>query len=126
MANSYVPGKWNGTIRAKLDGDASKTTATLDVDFDTELANLKKVQKNVNSKIKDIKAQITALKNHKETGKFATDYLKNTEKRLDKIHNEMDAAINTLSKEVGNAQKEEWARIKKIVAEWEAQQANNV
>ena len=45
------------------------------------LSNLKKVQKNVNTKIKDIKSQITALKNHSETGKFATSYLTNTVKR---------------------------------------------
>lgn len=126
MANSYKSGKWSGTLKADLAGDKNKTTATLDVDFDTALANLKKVQKNVNSKIKEIKAQITALKNHNETGKFATDYLKNTEKRLDKVHNEMDAAVNTLSKEVGNAQKEEWRRIIEIVKQWEAEQAKKV
>ncbi len=126
MANSYKPGKWNGAITADLAGDASKTTATLDMNFDVQLANLKKVQKNVNSKIKEIKAQVTALKNHKETGKFATDYLKNTEKRLQKIADEMDAAINDLSKKVNAAQKEEWAYIKKVVAEWAAQQGKQV
>ncbi len=122
MADSYKKGKWSGTLKADLAGDASKTTPTLDNDFDTALANLKKVQKNVNTKIKDIKSQVNALKNHAETGKFATSYLTNTVKRLEKMHNEMDAAISKLSKEVNNAQKEEWNRLRKLLLEWEAAQ----
>lgn len=122
MADSYKSGKWSGTLKADLAGDAKKTTPTLDNDFDTALSNLKKVQKNVNTKIKDIKSQITALKNHSETGKFATSYLTNTVKRLDKMHNEMDAAVSKLSKEVNDAQKEEWNRLRKLLLEWEAAQ----
>ena len=122
MANSYKNGKWSGTLRADLVGDASKTTPTLDNDFDTALANLKKVQNNVNTKIKDIKSQVNALKNHADTGKFATSYLNNTVKRLDKMHNELDASVTKLSKEVNTAQKEEWNRLKKLLLEWEQAQ----
>ena len=39
MANSYVAGKWSGTLSANLKGDASKTTPTLGDDFDSKLNN---------------------------------------------------------------------------------------
>ena len=47
MADSYKSGKWSGTLKADLAGDAKKTTPTLDNDFDTALSNLKKVQKHI-------------------------------------------------------------------------------
>ena len=123
MANSYKPGKWSGTLSADLRGDANKTTPTLGEDYDNELANLKKAQANINSTISQIKKQITSLKNHAETGKMATNYLKNTEKRLEKIKTELDNEVKLLSNAVTKAQKAEWARIRKLLAEWEATQS---
>ena len=123
MANSYKPGKWSGTLSADLRGDANKTTPTLGEDYDNELANLKKAQANINSTISQIKKQITSLKNHAETGKMATNYLKNTEKRLEKIKTELDNEVKLLSNVVTKAQKAEWARIRKLLAEWEATQS---
>ena len=75
MANSYVAGKWSGTLSANLKGDASKTTPTLGDDFDSELNNLKKARTNVKNTINVINKEIKLLKNHAETGKMATMYL---------------------------------------------------
>jgi len=122
MANSYKPGKWNGTLQANLVGDASKTTPTLGDDYDSELKNLKKAQSNIQATIRSIKGQVTALKNHAETGKFATSYLASTEKRLDKVLNALNSEVASLEKAVNNAQKEEWTRIKQLIAEWQATQ----
>ena len=122
MANSYKPGKWAGTLQANLVGDASKTTPTLGDDYDAELKNLKKAQSSIKATIKSIKGQITSLKNHSETGKFATSYLASTEKRLDKIVSALDSEVNTLTNAVNKAQKEEWTRIKQLIAEWQAAQ----
>lgn len=122
MAKSYKSGKWSGALTANLVGDATKTTPTLGEDFDEELSNLKTAQKSINNTIKSIKEQITALKNHAETGRMATDYLKNTEKRLNKIQNEMDAAVNAMSNQINSAQKAEWNRFRKLLQEWAATQ----
>ena len=64
MANSYVAGKWSGTLSANLKGDASKTTPTLGDDFDSELNNLKKARTNVKNTINAINKEIKLLKNH--------------------------------------------------------------
>lgn len=122
MANSYKPGKWSGSISADLRGDASKTTPTLGDDFDTELANLKSAQKKVKAIIGKIKKEVNALQSDKQTGKMATDYLKSTKKRLDKIENSMDSAVNQLSSAVNSAQKAEWNRMRKVFLQWEAAQ----
>ena len=76
MANAYIAGKWSGTLSANLKGDASKTTPTLGDDFDSELNNLKKARTNVKNTINAINKEIKLLKNHAETGKMATMYLK--------------------------------------------------
>ena len=122
MANSYKKGKWSGTLNAKLEGDASKTTPTLGDDYDSELANLKKAQSNILSTIEDMKKNIKNLKNHAETGKMATNYLATTEKRLDKMKTALNNEVNALNNAVSKAQKEEWTRYKKILDQWVAQQ----
>ena len=122
MANSYKPGKWNGTLQANFQGSASKTTPTLGDDYDNELKNLKKARSNIKATIKDIKKNITALKNHADTGKMATNYLARTEKRLDKMENELENSVNGVSNAITQAQKDEWKRFKKIILQWEAEQ----
>lgn len=122
MANSYKFGKWSGTLRADLVGDASKTTPTLGEDYDTELKNLKKAKSNINTTIKAIKKQVNALKNHEETGKMATSYLDTTLKRLDTLEKALTSSVNSLENAVTKAQKEEWTRYKKILDEWVVQQ----
>lgn len=122
MANSYVPGKWNGTLSADLVGDATKTTPTLGDDYDSELRNLKKAQANIKATIKSIKKEISALKNHQGTGKMAKTYLGKTETKLGQIQDELDREVNLLSNAVTKAQKEEWARFKKVIAQWAAAQ----
>lgn len=122
MANSYKPGKWNGTLQADLKGDASKSTPTLGDDYDNELKNLKKAKSNITATIKEIKKNITALKNHAETGKMATNYLNSTEKRLDKLSNELNNEVTTVSNAITQAQKDEWKRYKKILDQWYAEQ----
>ena len=122
MANSYKPGKWSGTLSANLIGDASRTTPTLGNDYDRELANLKKAQANIKSTISSIKKEIATLKNHADTGKMATNYLKNTEKRLTKIQQSLDNEVKALTNAVNKAQKEEWQRYKKILDQWIATQ----
>lgn len=122
MANSYIKGKWSGDLVADLVGDANKTTPTLGDDYDTELANLKKAQANIKTTLNSIKKEITALKNHAETGKMATAYLKTTEKRITKIADSMNSEVNTLTNAVNRAQKEEWQRYKKLLDEWAASQ----
>ena len=126
MANSYKPGKWSGTLSADLNGDASKTTPTLGDDFTSELNNLKKAQSNIKATLANIKKEVTALKNHEETGKMATTYLERTEKRITKIENSMNNAVNQLSNAISSAQKDEWNRMRKIIAQWEAQQNKQV
>jgi len=122
MANSYKAGKWSGTIQAAVVGDATKTTPTLGDDFDVELKNLKKAQKNINNIMDKIKKETKALKDHEDTGKMATDYLKQTEKRLDKIKSALTSEVNKLNNVVTKAQKDEWNRIRKILEEWYAAQ----
>ena len=122
MANSYVKGKWAGTLEADLVSDGTKTTPTLGDNFDLELKNLTEVKKTIDAKIKAIKKQVTALKNHAETGKMAADYLKTTEKRLDKMNNALATEVNTVSNAVSKAQRDEWLRMKRILEEWYAQQ----
>jgi len=122
MANSYKTGKWSGTLSANLIGDASRTMPTLGNDYDRELANLKKAQANINSTISNIKKEIAALKKHADTGKMATNYLKNTEKRLTKIQQSLDNEVKALTNAVNKAQKEEWQRYKKILDQWIATQ----
>ncbi len=122
MANSYKPGKWSGTIQANIVGDANKTTPTLGDDFDVELKNLKKAQKTINTAIDNIKKQTKALRDHEDTGKMATDYLKTTEKRLDKMKSALTSEVNKLNNVVTKAQKDEWNRIRKILEEWYAAQ----
>ncbi|MBE6157756.1 MAG: hypothetical protein E7160_03065 [Firmicutes bacterium] len=123
MANDYKPGKWTGPLQADIQGDATKTTPTLGDNFDIELANLKVAQKNITNTIKSIKKETQALQNHSETGKMATDYLKLTIKHLEKIEQSMDKAVNDLSKAVTSAQREEWNRYRKLLAEWAAKQS---
>ena len=124
MANSYVAGKWSGTLSANLKGDASKTTPTLGDDFDSELNNLKKARTNVKNTIKAINKEIKLLKNHAETGKMATMYLNQTVKRLQKIEKEIDSEVTTLTNGVTKAQKEEWKRFRELLLKWEAAQKN--
>lgn len=124
MANSYIAGKWSGTLSANLKGDASKTTPTLGDDFDSELNNLKKARTNVKNTITAINKEIKLLKNHAETGKMATVYLNQTVKRLQKIEKEIDSEVTTLTNGVTKAQKEEWKRFKELLLKWEAAQKN--
>ena len=124
MANSYVAGKWSGTLSANLKGDASKTTPTLGDDFDSELNNLKKARTNVKNTINAINKEIKLLKNHAETGKMATMYLNQTVKRLQKIEKETDSEVTTLTNGVTKAQKEEWKRFRELLLKWEAAQKN--
>ena len=124
MANSYVAGKWSGTLSANLKGDASKTTPTLGDDFDSELNNLKKARTNVKNTINAINKEIKLLKNHAETGKMATVYLNQTVKRLQKIEKEIDSEVTTLTNGVTKAQKEEWKRFRELLLKWEAAQKN--
>ena len=124
MANSYVAGKWSGTLSANLKGDASKTTPTLGDDFDSELNNLKKALTNVKNTINAINKEIKLLKNHAETGKMATMYLNQTVKRLQKIEKEIDSEVTTLTNGVTKAQKEEWKRFRELLLKWEAAQKN--
>ena len=124
MANSYVAGKWSGTLSANLKGDASKTTPTLGDDFDSELNNLKKARTNVKNTINAINKEIKLLKKHADTGKMATSYLNNTEKRLQKIEKEIDSEVTTLTNGVTKAQKEEWKRFRELLLKWEAAQKN--
>ena len=124
MANSYVAGKWSGTLSANLKGDASKTTPTLGDDFDSELNNLKKARTNVKNTISAINKEIKLLKNHAETGKMATMYLNQTVKRLQKIEKEIDSEVTTLTNGVTKAQKEEWKRFRELLLKWEAAQKN--
>ena len=118
MANSYVAGKWSGTLSANLKGDASKTTPTLGDDFDSELNNLKKARTNVKNTINAINKEIKLLKNHAETGKMATMYLNQ------KIEKEIDSEVTTLTNGVTKAQKEEWKRFRELLLKWEAAQKN--
>lgn len=124
MANSYIAGKWSGTLSANLRGDASKTTPTLGDDFDSELNNLKKARTNVKNTINAINKEIKLLKNHADTGKMATMYLNQTVKRLQKIEKEIDSEVTTLTNGVTKAQKEEWKRFKELLLKWEAAQKN--
>ena len=124
MANSYVAGKWSGTLSANLKGDASKTTPTLGDDFDSELNNLKKARTNVKNTINAINKEIKLLKNHAETGKMATMYLNQTVKRLQKIEKEIDSEVTSLTNGVTKAQKEEWKRFRELLLKWEAAQKN--
>ena len=124
MANSYVAGKWSGTLSANLKGDASKTTPTLGDDFDSELNNLKKARTIVKNTINAINKEIKLLKNHAETGKMATMYLNQTVKRLQKIEKEIDSEVTTLTNGVTKAQKEEWKRFRELLLKWEAAQKN--
>ena len=124
MANSYVAGKWSGTLSANLKGDASKTTPTLGDDFDSELNNLKKARTNVKNTINAINKEIKVLKNHAVTGKMATMYLNQTVKRLQKIEKEIDSEVTTLTNGVTKAQKEEWKRFRELLLKWEAAQKN--
>lgn len=124
MANSYIAGKWSGTLSANLKGDASKTTPTLGDDFDSELNNLKKARTNVKNTINAINKEIKLLKNHAETGKMATMYLNQTVKRLQKIEKEIDSEVTTLTNGVTKAQKEEWKRFRELLLKWEAAQKN--
>lgn len=124
MANSYIAGKWSGTLSANLKGDASKTTPTLGDDFDSELNNLKKARTNVKNTINAINKEIKLLKNHADTGKMATMYLNQTVKRLQKIQKEIDSEVTTLTNGVTKAQKEEWKRFKELLLKWEAAQKN--
>ena len=124
MANSYVAGKWSGTLSANLKGDASKTTPTLGDDFDSELNNLKKARTNVKNTINVINKEIKLLKNHAETGKMATMYLNQTVKRLQKIEKEIDSEVTTLTNGVTKAQKEEWKRFRELLLKWEEAQKN--
>lgn len=124
MANSYVAGKWSGTLSANLKGDASKTTPTLGDDFDSELNNLKKARTNVKNTINAINKEIKLLKKHADTGKMATSYLNNTVKRLQKIEKEIDSEVTTLTNGVTKAQKEEWKRFRELLLKWEAAQKN--
>ena len=124
MANSYVAGKWSGTLSANLKGDASKTTPTLGDDFDSELNNLKKARTNVKNTINAINKEIKLLKNHAETGKMATMYLNQTVRRLQKIEKEIDSEVTTLTNGVTKAQKEEWKRFRELLLKWEAAQKN--
>ena len=124
MANSYVAGKWSGTLSANLKGDASKTTPTLGDDFDSELNNLKKARTNVKNTINAINKEIKLLKNHAETGKMATMYLNQKVKRLQKIEKEIDSEVTTLTNGVTKAQKEEWKRFRELLLKWEAAQKN--
>ena len=122
MSNSYKSGKWSGSLSADLRGDASKTTPTLGYYYVIEEKNLKKAQANIKATIKAIKKEITALKNHADTGKMATVYLNNTVKRLDKVQTELDNEVNTLSNAVNRAEKEEYMRFKKLIEQWAAAQ----
>ena len=124
MANSYVAGKWSGTLSANLKGDASKTTPTLGDDFDSELNNLKKARTKEKNTINAINKEIKLLKNHAETGKMATMYLNQTVKRLQKIEKEIDSEVTTLTNGVTKAQKEEWKRFRELLLKWEAAQKN--
>lgn len=125
MANAYKTGKWSGTLQADLVGDKNKTTPTLGDDYDVELQNLKKAQSNINSIIKKIKKEISSLKNHAETGKMATYYLGQTEKRLDKIANSVDTEVKLLTNNVNQAHKDEWNRMKRLLEQWAAQQQSH-
>lgn len=124
MANSYIAGKWSGTLSANLKGDASKTTPTLGDDFDSELNNLKKARTNVKNTLNAINKEIKLLKNHADTGKMATMYLNQTVKRLQKIEKEIDSEVTTLTNGVTKAQREEWKRFRALLLKWEAAQKN--
>ena len=124
MANSYIAGKWSGTLSANLKGDASKTTPTLGDDFDSELNNLKKARTNVKNTLNAINKEIKLLKNHAETGKMATLYLNRTVKRLQKVEKEIDSEVTTLTNGVTKAQREEWKRFRELLLKWEAAQKN--
>lgn len=124
MANSYIAGKWSGTLSANLKGDASKTTPTLGDDFDSELNNLKKARTNVKNTLNAINKEIKLLKNHAETGKMATLYLNRTVKRLQKVEKEIDSEVTTLINGVTKAQREEWKRFRALLLKWEAAQKN--
>ena len=124
MANSYIAGKWSGTLSANLKGDASKTTPTLGDDFDSELKNLKKARTNVKNTLNAINKEIKLLKNHAETGKMATLYLNRTVKRLQKVEKEIDSEVTTLTNGVTKAQREEWKRFRALLLKWEAAQKN--
>ena len=124
MANSYIAGKWSGTLSANLKGDASKTTPTLGDDFDSELNNLKKARTNVKNTLNAINKEIKLLKNHAETGKMATLYLNRTVNRLQKVEKEIDSEVTTLTNGVTKAQREEWKRFRALLLKWEAAQKN--
>lgn len=124
MANSYIAGKWSGTLSANLKGDASKTTPTLGDDFDSELNNLKKARTNVKNTLNAINKEIKLLKNHAETGKMATLYLNRTVKRLQKVEKEIDSEVTTLTNGVTKTQREEWKRFRALLLKWEAAQKN--
>ena len=124
MANSYIAGKWSGTLSANLKGDASKTTPTLGDDFDSELNNLKKARTNVKNTLNAINKEIKLLMNNAETGKMATLYLNRTVKRLQKVEKEIDSEVTTLTNGVTKAQREEWKRFRALLLKWEAAQKN--
>ena len=124
MANSYKPGKWSGTLHADVVGDATKTTETLGENYDTELENLEYARTKIKGILDKMKKQVTALKNHSDTGKMATSYLASTEKRIGKIEDSLDSEVKTLINGVKKAAKEEDRRFKQILLEWYNSQNN--
>lgn len=126
MANSYKAGKWSGALVADIESDGSKTTPTLDSDFDTELDNLVKIKKEIRKTLSQIETEVKALKNHSDTGRMATDYLSKTATRIRKVRDSLDASVSEMATAVNQAHKEEWNRIKKWYQEAQAAQSKNV
>lgn len=124
MANSYAHNKFrNDFQKAIIEGDATKSTVSLDENYEAALTQMKEVIASINKHLDKVKEQITQINKHKDTGKEAQRATQQAIKKIEAVKLSLNNTINNFNNVINQAEKAEFARMKKWIQDQMAMQA---
>lgn len=126
MANSYKHNKFRSDFqKAVIEGDADKSTVSLDDNYDEALAQLQSVINGINNHLAKIKTNVHDINKHQDTGKEAQKATNQTMNKIDAVKTNLTNALNNFSNAVNNAEKAEYQRMKAWIKDQMTMQANS-
>ncbi len=126
MANSYKHNKFRSDFqKAVIEGDATKSTVSLDDNYEEALAQMKSVINGINKHLDTIKARVTEINKHNDTGKEAQRATQQTIKKIEAVKVSLNNTLNNFSNVINTAEKAELQRMKKWYQEQMAVQAKS-
>lgn len=126
MANSYKYNKFRSDFqKAVIEGDATKSTVSLDDNYEEALAQMKSVINGINKHLDTIKARINELNKHKDTGIEAQRATRQAAKKIEAVKTSLNNTLNKFSNVINTAEKAELQRMKQWYREQMAVQAKS-